>query len=64
MFKLNCRRRAPIRNGLKLPRLLCLYLQVVGTASHGQEGMELIQKTSHYYCADRYHHAHYGCHDV
>ncbi len=59
MFKLIIVERAPIRDGPEIAvDYSALGIQVVGTA---QSWAELIPKTKATYCADRYHHAHYGC---
>ena len=38
-----------------------LGIQVVGTASHGQEGMKLIQEKEPHIGLNRHHNANYGC---
>lgn len=38
-----------------------LGIQVVGTDSHGQEGMKLIQEKETHICLNRHHNANYGC---
>ena len=38
-----------------------LGIQVVGTASHGQEGTETHPRKRTSYCLNRHHNANYGC---